>query len=100
MVIGGQGPMYTFYDNDAVHAAIRDFYEAGKPTAVICHGTCALLKTQLSDGSLLVDGKTWTGFANSEEDFADDWQPDHGPAAVFQRRCRALGHRGARRVTS
>jgi putative intracellular protease/amidase len=73
MVIGGQGPMYTFYDNDAVHAAIRDFYEAGKPTAVICHGTCALLKTQLSDGSLLVDGKTWTGFANSEEDFADDF---------------------------
>jgi putative intracellular protease/amidase len=73
LVIGGQGPMYTFYEDQAVHGAIRDFYEGGKPTAVICHGTCALLKTQLSDGSLLVRGKNWTGFANSEEDFADDF---------------------------
>ena len=73
LVIGGQGPMYTFYENDSVHAVIRDFYEAGKPTAVICHGTCALLKTRLSGGDLLVEGKTWTGFANSEEDFADEF---------------------------
>jgi putative intracellular protease/amidase len=73
LVIGGQAPMYTFYENDAVHALVRDFYEAGKPTGVICHGTCVLLKTRLSDGSLLVEGKTWTGFANSEEDYADDY---------------------------
>lgn len=73
MVIGGQGPMYTFYENDAVHGLLGDFYEAGKPTAVICHATCALLKTRLSDGSLLVEGKTWTGFANSEEDYADEF---------------------------
>ncbi len=73
MVIGGQGPMYTFHENDAVHGLIRDFYEAGKPNAVICHATCALLKTRLSDGSLLVHGKTWTGFANSEEDYADEF---------------------------
>jgi putative intracellular protease/amidase len=71
LVIGGQGPMYTFFENDTVHGVIRDSFEAGKPTAVICHGTCALLKTRLSDGSLLVEGKTWTGFANSEEDYAD-----------------------------
>lgn len=73
MAIGGQGPMYTFYENDAVHGVIRDFYEAGKPIAVICHATCALLKTRLSDGNLLVDRKTWTGFANSEEDYADEF---------------------------
>src|SRR6266498_5823997 len=29
--------------------------------------------TRLADGRLLVDGKTWTGFANSEEDYADDF---------------------------
>jgi putative intracellular protease/amidase len=73
LAIGGQGPMYTFYESDAVHGLIRDFYEAGKPTAVICHGTCALLKTRLSDGSLLVAGKSWTGFANSEEDYVDEF---------------------------
>jgi putative intracellular protease/amidase len=73
LAIGGQGPMYTFYESDAVHRLIRDFYEAGKATAVICHGACALLKTRLSDGSLLVEGKTWTGFANSEEDYVDEF---------------------------
>jgi putative intracellular protease/amidase len=71
LAIGGQGPMYTFYRNEAVYALFRNFYEAGKPLAVICHATCALLETRLSDGSLLVEGKTWTGFANSEEDYAD-----------------------------
>jgi putative intracellular protease/amidase len=73
LAVGGQGPMYTFYRSEPVHALIRDFYEAGKPTAVICHATCALLETRLSDGSLLVTGKTWTGFANSEEDYVDDF---------------------------
>jgi putative intracellular protease/amidase len=73
LAIGGQGPMYTFYRNEAVHALFRDFYEAGKPLAVICHATCALLETRLSDGRLLVEGKTWTGFANSEEDYAAEF---------------------------
>jgi putative intracellular protease/amidase len=73
LAIGGQGPMYTFHRNERVHALLRDFYEAGKPVAVICHATCALLESRLSDGSLLVEGKTWTGFANSEEDYADEF---------------------------
>jgi putative intracellular protease/amidase len=73
LAIGGQGPMYTFHRNEAVHALFRDFYEAGKLLAVICHATCALLETRLSDGRLLVDGKTWTGFADSEEDYADEF---------------------------
>jgi putative intracellular protease/amidase len=42
-------------------------------TALVCHGTCALLETRLSTGELLVTGKTWTGFANSEERFADSF---------------------------
>jgi putative intracellular protease/amidase len=73
LAIGGQGPMYTFYKSESVHALLRDFYEAGKPVAVICHATCALLEARLSDGSLLVEGKTWTGFANSEEDYVDEF---------------------------
>jgi putative intracellular protease/amidase len=32
-----------------------------------------LLKTRLSEGRLLVDGKTWTGFADAEEKFADEY---------------------------
>ena len=70
-VAGGQGPMVTFIENQALHQLVAKFYEANKVVAVVCHGTCILLKVQLSDGSLLVDGKTWTGFANSEEQYAD-----------------------------
>jgi putative intracellular protease/amidase len=72
LLVGGQGPMYTFIDDERVHALVTGFYEAGKVTAVICHAACVLLKTRLTDGRLLVEGKTWTGFANSEERFADD----------------------------
>ncbi len=71
-LVGGQGPMLTFAADAAVHRLIAAFYEAGKPTAVVCHATCALLEATTSDGALVVDGRTWTGFANSEEQFADD----------------------------
>ena len=72
LLVGGQGPMYTFWNDERVHRLVTSFYEAGKVTAVICHAVCVLLKTRLTDGRLLVEGKTWTGFANSEERYADD----------------------------
>ncbi len=72
-LVGGEGPMYTFVNNPVVHALVREFYEAGKITAVICHATSVLLHTTLSSGELLVKGKTWTGFANSEEDYSDSF---------------------------
>lgn len=72
-VSGGQGPMYTFVDNTELHKLFADYYETGRPTAAICHGTSILLKTKLSNGDLLVKGKTWTGFANSEEQYADNY---------------------------
>lgn len=71
MLAGGQGPMVTFIDDERVHNAFATFYEAGKVACAICHATCILLKTKISSGDLLVKGKTWTGFANSEEEFAE-----------------------------
>jgi putative intracellular protease/amidase len=73
LLVGGQAPMYTFFDDERVHRLIASFDAAGRVTAVICHATCVLLKIRLANGSLLVEGKTWTGFANSEERFADDY---------------------------
>ncbi|MBI1417949.1 MAG: type 1 glutamine amidotransferase domain-containing protein [Limimaricola sp.] len=70
-VIGGQSPMVTMIDDTALHAFVASAYEAGKIVAIVCHGTCILLRTRLSNGDLLVKGKTWTGFANSEEAYAD-----------------------------
>jgi len=68
---GGQSPMVTMIDDADLHAFVAKAYEAGKVVAIVCHATCVLLKTRLSDGALLVDGKSWTGFADVEEKFAD-----------------------------
>lgn len=68
---GGQSPMYTFIDNAPLHQLTASFYEAGKVLGIVCHATCVLLKTRTKDGKLLVEGKTWTGFADSEEHYAD-----------------------------
>jgi putative intracellular protease/amidase len=72
-VTGGQSPMFTFRGNTKLQQLIASFYEANKVTALVCHGTCLLLETKLTSGELLVKGKTWTGFANSEEQFADNF---------------------------
>lgn len=70
---GGQSPMYTFINNEPLHKLFSQFYEAGKVAAAICHGTCILLKAKTSDGKMLVEGKTWTGFADTEEAYADNF---------------------------
>ncbi len=72
-VCGGQGPMYTFFNDPALQKFFTEFYLTGKPTAAICHGTCILLKTKLPNGKYLVEGKRWTGFASSEEQYADNY---------------------------
>lgn len=70
-LVGGQAPMYTFRGNRDLERLFADFYEAGKPSAAVCHSTALLLEARDSQGQLLVKGKTWTGFANAEEDYAD-----------------------------
>lgn len=70
-LVGGQGPMYTYKGNMELQKLFIDFYESGKPSAAVCHSTTLLLETKTSNGELLVKGKTWTGFADAEEEFAD-----------------------------
>jgi putative intracellular protease/amidase len=70
-LVGGQGPMYTFRGNKDLEKLFVNFYESGKPSAAVCHSTTLLLEAKKSDGDLLVKGKTWTGFADAEEEFAD-----------------------------
>lgn len=71
VVAGGQAPMFTFRGDERLEKLFLDFYLAGKVSAALCHGTCLLLDLKLPDGSHLIAGKTMTGFANVEEDFAD-----------------------------
>lgn len=70
-LVGGQGPMYTFRGNQNLEKLFVAFFEANKPASAVCHSTTLLLEAKKSDGELLVKGKTWTGFANAEEDYAD-----------------------------
>ncbi len=70
-LVGGQGPMYTFRGNQDLAQLFANFYDTGKPSAAVCHSTTLLLDAKKSDGELIVSGKTWTGFANAEEDYAD-----------------------------
>lgn len=76
IVAGGQAPMFTFDLARGLQRKFVEFYEAGKIAAALCHGTAILRYATLSNGEPLVRGKTVTGFANVEEDFADQavWQ--------------------------
>ena len=70
-LVGGQGPMYTFRGNHNLESLFAQFYESGKPSAAVCHSATLLLEAKKTNGDLIVDGKTWTGFANAEEEYAD-----------------------------
>ncbi len=72
VIAGGQAPMFTFEKAAALQKKFVEFYEAGKIACALCHGTAILRYALLSNGEPLVKGKTVTGFANVEEDFADN----------------------------
>jgi putative intracellular protease/amidase len=71
VVAGGQAPMFTFQQAAGLQKQFMRFYTAGKVSAALCHGTSLLLYLRDLQGQPIVKGKTMTGFANSEEDFAD-----------------------------
>ncbi len=72
VVAGGQAPMFTFEAATDLHAKFVAFYTAGKVAAALCHGVAILKYATLPDGTPLAKGRTVTGFANVEEDFADN----------------------------
>lgn len=72
-LVGGQSPMFTFRNNKELADFVANFHATGKPTALVCHSTCVLLDAKDKNGKYLVEGKTWTGFANAEEQFADNF---------------------------
>lgn len=78
VVAGGQAPMFTFEGAADLQERFVAFYEADKVVCALCHGTAILRYTRLSNGAPLVEGKTVTGFANIEEDFADNAVWEYG----------------------
>ncbi len=72
VVAGGQGPMFTFEKAVDLHRKFAEFYESGKVACALCHGAAILRYARLRNGEYLARGKTVTGFANVEEDYADN----------------------------
>ena len=65
---GGHGPMWDLAEDQNSIELMESFLAAGKTFAVVCHSPGALRHVKTPDGKLFVDGKTVTGFTNSEED--------------------------------
>jgi putative intracellular protease/amidase len=72
VVAGGQSPMFTFEKATDLHRKFVEFYERDKVACALCHGVAVLRYAKLSNGEYLAKGKTVTGFANVEEDYADN----------------------------
>ena len=64
---GGHGPLWDLAEDRDSIALIEAMYAAGKTVAAVCHAPAVLRRTVAPDGSPLVEGKSVTGFSNSEE---------------------------------
>jgi putative intracellular protease/amidase len=74
VVVGGQGPMFTFKQETDLQNKFLGFYNKGKDSAALCHGTSLLLYLKDKDGSSLIQGKNMTGYTDEEEeDFSDKY---------------------------
>jgi putative intracellular protease/amidase len=72
VVAGGQAPMFSFEQATSLHSKFVEFHQSGKVAAALCHGAAILRYAKLPNGEYLAKGRTVTGFANVEEDFADN----------------------------
>lgn len=64
---GGHGVMWDFLNDPKLQEISRNIFEHGGVVSSVCHGFCGLLNIRLSNGSLLIDGKTITGYSWFEE---------------------------------
>lgn len=64
---GGHGAMWDVPDSTGLQAITRHLWEEGAIVSAIGHGCCGLLKTRLSNGTLLIAGRHITGLSWTED---------------------------------
>ncbi len=64
---GGHGPLWDLSDNTHSTMLIEDMIKAQKPVGAVCHAPIVLKEVKRADGEFFINGKTVTGFSNSEE---------------------------------
>ena len=65
---GGHGPLWDLAEDRDSIGLIERTIAAGKPVALVCHAPGVLRHVKSADGKPLVEGKSVTGFTNSEEE--------------------------------
>ncbi|KAG8153807.1 type 1 glutamine amidotransferase domain-containing protein [Burkholderia catarinensis] len=65
---GGHGPLWDLAEDANSIALIERAIATGKPVAAVCHAPGVLRHAKAPDGKPLVQGKSVTGFANTEEE--------------------------------
>jgi putative intracellular protease/amidase len=64
---GGHGPLWDLAEDATSIALIEAMLEAKKPVAAVCHAPSVLRHPKALNGTSVVQGKTVTGFTNTEE---------------------------------
>lgn len=64
---GGHGPLWDLAEDASSIALIEAMLAAGKPVAAVCHAPGVLRHPKSADGNSVVQGKSVTGFTNTEE---------------------------------
>ena len=65
---GGHGPLWDLAEDATSITLIEAMLAAGKPVAAVCHAPGVLRHVKSADGKPLVQGKSVTGFTNTEEE--------------------------------
>lgn len=65
---GGHGPLWDLAEDPSSIALIEAMLAAEKPVAAVCHAPAVLRHPKISAGTSVVQGKSVTGFTNSEEE--------------------------------
>lgn len=85
---GGHGPMFDLPEDLDLQRLLREFHDAGKIIAAVCHGPAGLVSATLADGTPLVKGKVLTSYTYSEEVAA---KLDQEVPFILEHRLRELG---------
>ncbi|KAG8953604.1 hypothetical protein FRC00_006183 [Tulasnella sp. 408] len=67
---GGHGPVIDLPTDAASIKLASDFFQAGKPTAAVCHGPAVFVNVLDSNNLPIFKNRTVAGFSNAEEEQA------------------------------
>lgn len=65
---GGHGPLWDLANDKQSIRLLEQFWSKGKPVSAVCHAPAVLLNAKTPAGDPIVQGRTVTGFSNSEEE--------------------------------